>query len=94
MTFNEIGQLVATRAVSLDTQADPEFNNHVVDCVMRYMSCDWGDTHPDDKPLNDSAVKNGDDRVLAVYKSDRFPTIWIITEWDRSVTTILYPDEY
>jgi hypothetical protein len=43
--------------------------------------------------MNDQAVKNGDDRIMGVYPTDE-GDIWIITEWDRSVTTILFPSEY
>lgn len=39
--------------------------------------------------LNDDAVKSGDDRIVAKYDN-----IFIITEWDRSVTTILFLEEY
>ena len=48
------------------------------------------------KDQNDNAVKNGDDRILAAYKNSgpKAWKIWIITEWDRSYTTILFPDEY
>ena len=45
---------------------------------------------------NDNAVANGDDRILAAYKKKdgKAWKIWIITEWDRSATTVLFPDEY
>jgi hypothetical protein len=45
---------------------------------------------------NDDAVKSGEDRILAAYIHPSHPEwkIWIITEWDRSVTTILFPSEY
>ncbi|MEA4879681.1 MAG: hypothetical protein VB037_05840 [Dehalococcoides mccartyi] len=52
----------------------------------------------EDKQTNDQALKQGT-RMLSAYNDDRFPqngaaTIWIITEADRSATTILFPDEY
>ena len=52
----------------------------------------------EDKLANDQALKQGL-RLLSAYNDDRFPkhgisTIWIITEADRSATTILFPDEY
>jgi hypothetical protein len=52
----------------------------------------------EDKQTNDLALKQGT-RLLSAYNDDRFPkngiaTIWIITEADRSATTILLPDEY
>lgn len=48
-----------------------------------------GDIPHEDKKMNDSAVKNNDDRIVARYND-----IYIITEWDRSATTILFIDEY
>lgn len=38
--------------------------------------------------------RENNDRILAVYKYNDTTTIWIITEWDRSVTTVLFPSEY
>ena len=52
-----------------------------------------GITCEEDAEMNTEAVNNGDDRILAVYKTCK-GNIWIITEWDRSVTTILFPSEY
>ena len=44
--------------------------------------------------MNDKTVKNGDDRILAMYEDEKYGKIWIITERDRSATTILFPSEY
>lgn len=53
-----------------------------------------GDTCNVDAKMNNDAIRNGD-RILAVYtQKNTDVTIWIITEWDRSVTTILFPNEY
>lgn len=90
----EIGQLVSTRGVDNLMQEDSKFREFVVASFNRYKICDWGDTCDEDKKSNDNALKNGE-RLLAVYKDPRTnKTIWIITEWDRSVTTILFPEEY
>lgn len=91
----DLGQIVVTRKIYERIKKDPEFHDFVtLSLYGRYPKCDWGDTCEEDKRSNDEAVKNGK-RILAVYK--RKPTnetIWIITEWDRSVTTVLFPDEY
>jgi hypothetical protein len=60
--------------------------------LARHFRGDWGDVCDADKRQNDLALVNGE-RVLSAYQvgTDRF---WIITEWDRSVTTILLPSEY
>jgi len=59
----------------------------------RHATCDWGDCCPKDWEDNDFALDN-DQRLFSVYQ-DRFGVkFWIITKWDRSVTTVLLPDEY
>ena len=72
-----------------------EFASFVDQCFNRYIRCDWGDTCEKDKRSNRYAVKHGE-RILAEYRHSTHSDwrIWIITEWDRSVTTILFPDEY
>ncbi len=91
-----IGQLVATRGVHDLMQENPDFNHFAQSAFLKYRRCDWGDTCESDKAQNDSAVANGDDRILAVYDHPDHPDwkLWIITEWDRSATTLLFPSEY
>lgn len=91
-----IGQLVATRGVHNLMQDDPGFNDFAQTCFLKYRRCDWGDTCESDKAQNDSAVAHGDDRILAEYRHPDHSEwrLWIITEWDRSVTTLLFPSEY
>lgn len=89
----KLGQTVTTQGIAESMETTPGFSDFVLESLFRYMDGDWGDVHPEDQGLNDEALENGD-RILAVYKSEKYPTIWIITEWDRSVTTILFPEEY
>ncbi len=90
----KLGQLVFTCGVNERMVNDNEFALFVEKSMKRYCKRDWGDTLEDDKVMNDLAVKNGDDRILAVYDFNDEEKIWVITEWDHSVTTILFPDEY
>ena len=61
----------------------------------RHQSGDWGDICTEDFGLNDQALEPGNEgRLLSVYNYEGEPKFWIITEWDRSVTTILLPEEY
>lgn len=95
-SFTTHGQVVVTRSLS-DMIAESEaFSQHVVDCMRRYTACDWGDIGLEDWQQNDDAINpdNTQERVVAVYKNEAWPTVWIITEWDRSYTTILQPSEY
>lgn len=61
--------------------------------LARHSQCDWGDIDPEDKGLNEQALIE-DTRLLSVYKDGTGETFWIITEADRSVTTILMPEDY
>lgn len=90
-----IGQLVATRGVHDLMQENPDFNLFAQSAFLKYRRCDWGDTCESDKAQNDSAVINGE-RILAEYRHPEHPDwrLWIITEWDRSATTLLFPSEY
>lgn len=61
--------------------------------LIRHLSCDWGDVCDRDRRANDTAVRNGY-RLLSSYQVTPNLKLWIITEWDRSVTTLLLPEEY
>lgn len=60
--------------------------------LARHQTGDWGDVDAHDRRANDTALKEGT-RLLSVYQNGN-TKFWIITEWDRSVTTVLLPDEY
>lgn len=62
--------------------------------LARHATGDWGDMDPADAALNNEAVSKGNDRILSSYKIGQGEKVWIITERDRSSTTILLPDEY
>ena len=67
--------------------------------LKRHLFGDWGELCKEDAQANDDAVDHEGDlkkqqRVLSSYKTSKGDVIWIITEWDRSVTTILLPSEY
>lgn len=64
--------------------------------ISRHVRGDWGDLSDDDKRANDEAVKDGDLRIFSSYNHPASPDgkIWIITEADRSSTTLLFPSEY
>ena len=61
--------------------------------LARHLRCDWGDVCDDDASANDASLTDGT-RLLSVYHDRRATRFWIITEADRSATTILLPDEY
>ena len=61
--------------------------------VVRHVTGDWGELDQDDAKANDLAVREGS-RILSAYRTARGIRIWIITEADRSATTLLLPQEY
>ena len=62
--------------------------------LHRHLHGDWGDLSGDDRRLNDAALASGEDRLFSSYQVMPDLKLWIITEWDRSVTTLLLPSEY
>ena len=66
-------------------------------CLLRHQSGDWGDMDDHDKKANDEALEHGN-RIFSGYDLSSYDPmaekLWVITEWDRSVTTLLFPSEY
>lgn len=89
----EMGELVATASVSERMKKEAGFLGFVQNSLCRYINCDWGDLDEEDKKRNDEAVRVGEMILAAYIYPETKEKIWIITEWDRSATTILYPHE-
>jgi hypothetical protein len=82
-----LGQLVITRAAAGRLTPD-----EIADGIVRHARGDWGDISPEDAKENELSVREGF-RLLSAYgRGER--RFWIITEADRSATTILLPEEY
>ncbi|MCW5712321.1 hypothetical protein [Shinella sp.] len=62
--------------------------------LRRHLKGDWGDQCDADWQSNDTAVKTGEEILMSVYYIDPALTLWILTESDRSVTTLMLPDEH
>jgi len=62
--------------------------------LLRHLAGDWGALSDHDRQLNDAALKSGADRLFSSYQITPNLKLWIITEWDHSVTTLLLPSEY
>lgn len=87
----ELGQIVTTSGIAHQCEF-PDFANEVRKSLGRHIKGDWGDLCEEDKNLNNQAIKEGT-RILSAYNIlDK--KVYIITEWDRSATTILFADEY
>lgn len=61
--------------------------------LSRHAAADWGDVRAEDRLANDRALEYGA-RLLSTYSLPTGQRVWIITEADRSTTTILLPVEY
>lgn len=83
-----LGQVVATPA-ALGVLAQPD----MVAALRRHASGDWGEVDAHDRAANDDALRDGT-RLLSAYESATGTRFWVITEADRSVTTVLLPDDY
>ena len=88
----QYGDFYITAGVHGKLTHNPLFAMDVMDALGRYFEGDWGDVCKEDWQQNDEAAA-GEDRTLAAYPTCE-GKIWIITEWDRSATTVLFPDEY
>lgn len=85
----ELGRIYATSSVT----SWASIHNILLDRYLRRHHCgDWGDLSEEDKQANEDAIRN-ENRILSAYLigDDK---IYIITEWDRSYTTILFSNEY
>ena len=83
-----VGRLVATpNALSCLHPQD------IQTALARHVRGDWGDCSPADQKENDLSVQEGF-RIFSVYHDRKGVKFWVITEADRSVTTILLPEDY
>ena len=96
MTLFETGPIVMTPGISEMMMSG--YQDKIQSCLDRHRSGDWGDLNDEDRQMNDNALEaenNGgfSDSLFSAYDTG-FGRIYIITECDRSVTTILLPEEY
>ena len=84
------GQIVATPgALALLEHA----NRSPLEFLSRHLRGDWGDLCQENKMENELSLKYGL-RLLSSYPVTETEKLWVITEADRSVTTLLLPEEY
>ena len=84
-----LGRVVATTGALKMLE---EVGEDPLSLLSRHCSGDWGDVDPHDRRENELSLKN-DWRIVSSYPVGE-GKVWIITEADRSVTTILLPEEY
>ena len=100
MSFS-LGQTLASYTINEAMGSQP-FNAFIQNSIRRHHSKDWGDCCEEDKKVNEESLKMNM-RLFSVYNIPKTlkhidhngnDKIWIITEADRSATTIVYPSEY
>lgn len=84
------GRLVATPGALALLQ---QVNKSPLEFLSRHLRGDWGDLCEEDKTENELSLKHGF-RLMSSYPVTETEKLWIITEADRSVTTLLLPAEY
>lgn len=89
MLFDTGRVLVTCRVAGIMEDSADE----IMACMDRHIQADWGDLSHEDRQANDHALGDGG-RLLSAYNLSSGVKIWIITEADRSSTTILLPEEY
>ena len=83
-----LGHIVATpNALERLSQDD------ILTAIGRHQAGDWGDVSVADREENELSLKQGF-RLLSVYHSGNGTKFWLITEADRSATTVLLPEDY
>jgi hypothetical protein len=83
-----LGHIISTP--NAQSKLSPE---DILSGIRRHQAGDWGDVDAHDRRANDTALKEGT-RLLSVYRAKTGIQFWIITEADRSSTTILLPEDY
>lgn len=81
------------RLVSTPNALEHIPNPDIMAALQRHLTGDWGDVDEHDREENELSLKEGF-RLLSVYRSARGVKFWIITEADRSATTVLLPEDY
>jgi hypothetical protein len=89
-TLFALGRLVATPGALAALEENDQGCTEYLD---RHVGGDWGSLCEEDKQANDEAVAD-DLRILSAYRLNDGTKIWVITECDRSATTVLLPEEY
>jgi len=88
--------LFALGTIAITPGANDEFllsNENPTTYLKKHMTGDWGELDEHDRKANEASVRHGE-RIMSVYHLATNAKIYIITEWDRSVTTILLPEDY
>jgi len=88
MALFPLGKIVMTKGMHSTVTAE-----EILDALLRHAQGDWGDVCDEDRDSNEEALVR-QFRLFSVYHASDKTKFWIITEHDRSTTTVLLPEEY
>ncbi len=89
-----LGRVLLTASIDARAYEDSMFMDEVARCLDRHRAGDFSDMeHPEDVEANKAAIESGESRIFSTFNTTK-GKIWIITEWDRSSTTVLFPEDY
>ncbi len=83
-----LGRIVATANAAARLNSED-----ILMAIARHQSGDWGEVGAHDRAANERALLQ-ETRLLSAFRSSNGMKFWIITEADRSVTTVLFPEDY
>jgi hypothetical protein len=86
----DLGRVIATPAA---LAAIEKAGQEAGEFLVRHANCDWGDLGDSDREENQYGIEHGL-RLMRSYRTNAGEKVWVITESDRSATTLLLPDEY
>ena len=81
------------RIVSTPNALQPLAKEDILKGIQRHQAGDWGDLKTGNREANDRALAQGG-RIVSAYNAHNGTRFWVITEADRSATTILLPEDY
>lgn len=87
------GKFLLGRIVATPNALNQIPNDEILKALSRHVQGDWGELEAEDRGANENSLKRGG-RLCSRYVSTQGVVFWIITEWNRSVTTVLLPEDY
>ncbi len=88
----DLGKIYMTSGIDNEIKKDNKYIKELINCISKYLTGNWGDLEDYDKKANENALKNNE-RLLGSYSTSK-GKVYLITEWDRSSTTIMFANEY
>lgn len=93
------GKPMMTSGINKAIQRNPDFLEFLRRSMRRFLNGDWGDVTDVDRRKNNQALLDGKEAILGMYDIPRWASrkpgvVWILREWDGSMTTVMFPYEY